>query len=58
MNIHDMRLNEMSANNKEYAAEMENAETERKMRRRRREAVNRRVGENNEAMRNMMRKKK
>ena len=58
MNIHDTKLNEMSANGKDYAAEMENAETERRMRRRRREAVNRRVEENNENMRRMMRPKK
>lgn len=57
MNIHDTKLNEMSANGKDYAAEMENAETERRMRRRR-EAVNRRVEENNENMRRMMRQKK
>ena len=58
MNIHDTRLNEMSANGRDYAAEMKGAETERKQRRRRREAVNRRVAENNKAMRSMMQQKK
>ena len=46
MNTYDTKLNEMSADGKNYGENRDGAERERTQRRRRREAVNRRVEEN------------